>query len=78
MKAEGTVSNKSIYEKKREIKEASVHYSLLHSVLWKFVMFVRKTEWFLSDQSFPLFRESDHKRPHYLLRGVLKSVVKGP
>ena len=40
---------------------------LLHSVLS-----------FLSDQYFPVFRQNDHKRPHFLLRGVLKSVVKGP
>ena len=41
-------------------------------------MFVRRTEWFLPDQYFPVFRQNDHKRPHFLQRGVLKSVVKGP
>ena len=54
---------------------------LFHNVLSKFVIFVRKTEWFLSDQYFPVLRQNDHndhKRPHILLAGVLKSVVKAP
>ena len=50
---------------------------LLHSVLTKLIVFVRKTEWFLSDQYFPVLRQIDHKRPHFLQKCVLKSVVMG-
>ena len=74
---EGTFSNESIYEKKWEIRR-QVYVILLHSVLSKFVIFIRKTEWFLLDQYLPVFRQIDHKRPHFLLRCVLRSVVEGP
>ena len=33
---------------------------LLHSVLTKLIVFVRKTEWFLSDQYFPVLSQNNH------------------
>ena len=38
-----------------------VHYSFAYSVLSKFVMIVRKTEWFLPDQYFSVSRQNARK-----------------
>ena len=53
-------------------------YIIILHVLSTFVKFVTKTEWSLSHQYFSVFRQNDRKRPHFLQRGVLKSVVEGP
>ena len=59
---EGTFSNESIEEKNPTNKGGKVYIIILRSVLSKFVMLVGKTEWFLSDQYFPVFRQNDRKR----------------
>ena len=33
--------------------------------LFFYKVFIRKTEWFLSNHYFSVFRQNDHKRPHF-------------